>query len=111
MITYLVSYITLYLIIVNAAGLALMLADKYAAEKSARRIPEATLLGVAYAGGCFGVFFGMLIFRHKTQHSRFQIGVPLVMGAYFLVIAGLAILLKTIPKDWLLSAAEFIHTI
>lgn len=111
MIPYIVSFITLYLIIVNAAGIALMLADKYAAEKSARRIPESTLLGTAFAGGCFGVFFGMLIFRHKTNHSRFRIGVPLVMGVYFLVIAGLAILLKALPKDWLLSVAGLIQNI
>ena len=111
MIPVLVSFLALYLIIINAAGIALMLADKHTAEKSSRRIPESVLLGVAYSGGCFGVFFGMLIFKHKTRHSRFRIGVPLVMGAYFIILVGLAILLKSLPRDWLLSADELVHYI
>ena len=111
MIHILVSFVALYLIIINAAGMALMLADKHAAEKSSRRVPESVLLGVAYGGGCFGIFFGMLIFHHKTRHSRFRIGVPLVMGAYFIILVGLAILLKALPRDWLLSAGELVHHI
>ena len=111
MIPVLVSFLALYLIIINAAGMALMLADKHAAEKSSHRTPESVLLGIAYSGGCFGVFFGMLIFRHKTKHSRFRIGVPLVMGAYFIVLVGLAILLKSLPRDWLLYAGELVYHI
>lgn len=102
MIRNLIPNFILYLIIINAAGMALMLADKHAAEKHAKRVPEKILLNIAYFGGCFGVFFGMLLFRHKTRHTRFNIGVPLVMSAYFLGLAALAILLRSLPSGWLI---------
>ena len=39
--------VLLYLILINAASFLLMLADKLKAKRSAWRIPEKTLLGVA----------------------------------------------------------------
>lgn len=68
-----------YLITVNALGLLLMLADKQKARKKRWRIPEATLMGVAAIGGSAGVFLGMYLFRHKTQHPKFTVGVPLLL--------------------------------
>ena len=43
-----------YLIIINALGFLLMLADKIKARKKKWRIPEASLMGVAVIGGIFG---------------------------------------------------------
>ena len=68
-----------YLITVNALGLLLMLADKQKARKKLWRIPEATLMGVAAIGGSAGVFLGMYLFRHKTRHPKFTVGVPLLL--------------------------------
>lgn len=85
----LLKLITLYLIIINAAGLVVMLIDKRAAIKSAWRISEATLFGIAICGGCLGVFLGMQLFRHKTRKPRFYIGIPLIMALYVLLIATL----------------------
>lgn len=101
MLRNLIANFILYLIIINAAGMALMLADKHAAERRARRVPEKVLLNIAYFGGCFGIFFGMLLFRHKTRHARFSIGVPLVMAAYFLGLSALAIYLRSLPSGML----------
>lgn len=84
MIPYLISY----LIIINAAGFLLMLLDKRAARKSAWRIPEARLMGIALSGGCLGIYLGMMLFRHKTRHLKFRIGVPLILLAYCLLAAG-----------------------
>ena len=86
---YLISSLILYLIIINAVGFFLMLADKRAAKKSAWRIPEARLMGIALSGGCFGIFLGMQLFRHKTRKPRFTILVPLIMAGYALAIAWL----------------------
>ena len=69
-----------YLILINAAGFLLMLADKVKAKKHAWRIPEATLLGVAAAGGSIGALLAMQLFRHKTQHLKFSLGIPLMMA-------------------------------
>lgn len=82
---YLVSSIILYLIIINAVGFLLMLADKRAARKSAWRTPEARLMGIALSGGCFGIYAGMVCFRHKTKHPKFSIGVPLIIVLYIML--------------------------
>ena len=69
-----------YLFIINAVGFAVMLADKYKAKKNLWRIPEATLLGIAVIGGSIGVYAGMRLFRHKTLHLKFSIGVPIILA-------------------------------
>ena len=43
-----------YLLIINALGLLIMLADKEKAKKHLWRIPESTLLTVAALGGSIG---------------------------------------------------------
>lgn len=83
--------IALYLIIVNAAGFILMLRDKRAAKKSAWRTPEAVLMNTALIGGCFGIYWGMMLFRHKTKHPKFRLGIPLIMSVYVLLLVGLMI--------------------
>ena len=72
--------LTAYLVIVNAAALALMLADKQKARRGAWRIPEVTLMGVALIGGCIGAIAGMYLFRHKTRHLKFTLGLPLILA-------------------------------
>lgn len=71
--------VLLYLIIINAAGFLLMLTDKRKARRGAWRIPEATLMWVAVAGGSIGSLFGMYFFRHKTRHLKFVLGIPLIL--------------------------------
>lgn len=68
-----------YLILINAVGLLIMLADKQKARRGAWRIPEATLMGVALLGGSIGAMAGMYLFRHKTKHPKFYIGLPLIL--------------------------------
>jgi uncharacterized membrane protein YsdA (DUF1294 family) len=41
-----------------------------------RRVPEAVLLGLALLGAAPGGWLAMLLFRHKTQKTRFRLGVP-----------------------------------
>lgn len=85
--------IMLYLVIVNAAGFLLMLADKYKAKKNLWRIPEATLMGTAAIGGSIGVLAGMYTIRHKTRHKKFTIGVPLILAVQ-LLLAGYLLVWK-----------------
>ena len=75
------DYLMYYLLTVNAAGFLLMLIDKEKARKNRWRIRESVLLGTAAIGGSIGVFAGMQVFRHKTLHKRFSIGVPAMMTA------------------------------
>jgi len=68
-----------YLITVNALGLLLMLIDKEKAKKNRWRIPEKTLFLTAAIGGSIGSILGMYLFRHKTKHRSFTIGMPLIL--------------------------------
>lgn len=84
------KYLYLYLTIINALGLLLMLADKQKARRGAWRIPERTLLWVAALGGSLGSWVGMQMFRHKTKHLKFTIGIPIFLALH---IVGLIFLL------------------
>ena len=76
-----------YLLIINAAGFLVMLADKQYARKNLWRIPEATLLGVAVVGGSIGMLVGMYTVRHKTRHLKFTLGVPAILAAQLALAA------------------------
>lgn len=78
-----------YLILVNAVAFLLMLVDKRKAKKGAWRIPEATLIGSALLGGSIGAIAGMNLFRHKTKHPKFFIGLPLILALQ--IVLGLVI--------------------
>ena len=85
----------LYLILINLLGLVLYGVDKAKSKhKGSRRIPERVLLWVllwvARLGGGLGCWMGMMLFRHKTKHTRFMILVPLwtVLWAVALALLG-----------------------
>ena len=82
--------VLLYLIIINAAGFLLMLADKLKAKRGAWRIPEKTLIGVAALGGSVGSLIGMYLFRHKTKHIKFTLGIPLILAVQIGLLIWLA---------------------
>ena len=73
------NILIIYLLIINALSFLLMLTDKRRAVKKAWRIPEATLLGIAAIGGSLGAVVGMRLFRHKTLHLKFALGLPLLL--------------------------------
>lgn len=73
------KYLLAYLLLINALGFALMLIDKWKAEKNRWRIPEATLMGVALLGGSIGSLLGMYTVRHKTKHIKFTVGIPVIL--------------------------------
>ena len=79
------KYLLLYLLLINAAGLVLMLADKIRARNGAWRISEMTLMLTAALGGSVGVHMGMYLFRHKTRHPKFTLGVPAILTVQILL--------------------------
>ena len=84
------KYLLLYLLIINAASFMLMLIDKIKARKNLWRIPERTLILCAIAGGSIGSLAGMYLFRHKTLHPEFTIGIPVIL-ALQVVLGGILI--------------------
>ena len=79
------KYLLIYLLLINAAGLVLMLADKIRARNGAWRISELTLMLTAALGGSVGVHMGMYLFRHKTRHPKFTLGIPAILTVQILL--------------------------
>lgn len=75
-----IKILMVYLLIINAASLILMLADKLKARKNLWRIPEKVLFLSAILGGSIGSLLGMYFFRHKTKHFSFILGMPLILA-------------------------------
>lgn len=67
-----------YAAAVNVAAFAVMAADKSRARKGAWRVPERTLFLLALFFGSIGIWAGMYVFRHKTKHLKFVIGIPAI---------------------------------
>lgn len=80
-----------WLIAVNLAAFLLYGVDKSRARRGAWRIPERTLLAVAFLGGALGAMLGMRAFRHKTQKPAFRILVPLALVLWLAALVWLAV--------------------
>ena len=74
-----IFYLAGFVIIMNIIGFASMGIDKKRAQRSAFRIPEATLFAIALIGGSLGSILGMRIFHHKSKHWYFKFGMPLIL--------------------------------
>ncbi len=85
------KFFIIYLVIINLFGLFQMFSDKQKAINGEYRIPEKRLFLVAILGGSIGSILGMQLFRHKTQHATFVIGMPLIL----ILQVALLIFLKT----------------
>lgn len=75
-----------YLLIINALTFLFMLMDKQKARKKRWRIPERTLLSLCAIGGSLGGLLGMYLFRHKTKHTRFAIGIPVMLIVHGILV-------------------------
>ncbi|MEA5039358.1 MAG: DUF1294 domain-containing protein [Clostridiaceae bacterium] len=76
----------IWLAAASVAAFILCGLDKSFAIRRHRRIPEKTLMGMALLGGSPGLLLGMTVFRHKTRHPKFYIGVPLILLAQLLAV-------------------------
>ncbi|MBU3111471.1 DUF1294 domain-containing protein [Clostridium lacusfryxellense] len=68
-----------YILAINLYGVFVMYSDKNKSRKGKWRTPENTLFAIALAFGSLGIFMGMRLFRHKTKHNKFVIGIPAIL--------------------------------
>ena len=80
------KYILIYLGIINLIGFFSMFLDKQKAKRGKWRIPEKTLFLLAAIGGSLGTTLGMHVFRHKTKHWYFKLGMPLILIVQIILI-------------------------
>ena len=76
----------IYLVLLNIFTLIIMGFDKRQATSISKRIPEKTILFLCLLFGSFGVYVGVLLFRHKTKKKRFVYGLPPLMLLQSVVI-------------------------
>ncbi len=82
-----------YMLLMSLVLFIVMGADKRLAIKKRRRVPEKSLFLLAALGGGLGGVAGMAVFRHKTQHTSFKAGMPLLLLLNLAVLAAIAFLL------------------
>lgn len=69
----------IYLIFINGAAFSMMGIDKYKAKHNKWRISERSLFMSAILLGSAGAILGMKYFRHKTKHTSFVFGMPILL--------------------------------
>lgn len=81
-----VKVLFIYLAVVNLIGILVMAMDKSKAKRGKWRIPEKGLFGVSIIGGSLGTWIGMYLFRHKTKHWYFVIGMPMILIIHIVLL-------------------------
>lgn len=69
----------IYLLTVSISAFIMFGVDKQKAKKHKWRIPEHDLILVSILGGSIGAYLGMKLFRHKTKHKKFTVGIPCII--------------------------------
>ncbi len=81
--------LALYLTLINVFAFLFYGLDKWKARHPGRRrIPERNLFLAALAGGSLGALLGMYVFRHKTLHRSFRVGIPAILLVQLALGAG-----------------------
>ncbi|WP_409302088.1 DUF1294 domain-containing protein [Peribacillus sp. SCS-155] len=80
------SLLAVYCIVINAAAFIAMGTDKRKAQQGRFRISERTLWLLAIFGGAAGGTAGMKVFRHKTKHLNFKIGLPFLAVCHIILL-------------------------
>lgn len=73
------GFIIAILVLLNVISFGAFFLDKQKAVQGKWRIPEKVLFLLAGIGGAAGALLAMKLFRHKTRHPKFTIGIPVLL--------------------------------
>lgn len=73
------KYFVIFVLVMSVITFIVFGVDKWKARNDKWRTPESTLFLLAIFGGSIGALLGMQIWRHKTQHWSFRLGIPLIL--------------------------------
>ena len=69
-----------YLIAISVISIVVCIYDKIAAKHNPKhRTREATLLWLSVLGGSVAMYITMQLIRHKTKHTKFMLGIPVII--------------------------------
>lgn len=74
------NLLIIYVALMSIILFIMMGMDKSKAKKKEWRIAEKTLFTIAVLGGATGGVIGMFFFHHKTKHTSFAFGFPILAG-------------------------------
>jgi uncharacterized membrane protein YsdA (DUF1294 family) len=81
------KWFLIYLAVISLISVIVCIYDKWAAKhRPEKRTRESTLLWLSAFGGSIAMLVTMLLIRHKTQHKKFMIGIPLIIIAQIAII-------------------------
>lgn len=84
----------IYVLIISVISVTVCIYDKLAAKIAKHhRTREAMLLTLSALGGSVAMLITMFIFRHKTKHLKFMLGIPIIIVLQAAVVALLCFLL------------------
>ena len=75
-----------YLAAISVVSVIVCVYDKFAAKKDLQRISEKNLLLLSAIGGALAMYITMRIIRHKTKHTKFMLGLPVIFLLQIAVI-------------------------
>lgn len=81
------AVIAAYVIFMNIWAFSMYGKDKKHAKTHKWRISENKLMTVSALGGAVGGFLGMVIFSHKTKHSKFRAGLPVLCAIQLILFS------------------------
>ena len=76
----------IYLFVINVAAFVVYMADKNKEHYGRRRIPAALLTTLYVAGGAYGAFMAMVLFKHLWTEKNFATGVPICLVLWLALI-------------------------
>lgn len=88
--------VLIYFVAINIMTFFLYGIDKWKAKRAKWRIEESTLLWWAVFGGSIGALLGMKAWHHKTQHKKFQYGIPAILIAQIAIVGIIFVYTKLI---------------
>ncbi len=80
------NFMVIYMTVINIATFLAFGIDKSKAKRGSYRISEKMLLSLCMVGGSIGGIIGMQIFRHKTKHIIFNLGIPAIIVIQYGVV-------------------------
>ena len=86
-----IKYSIIITALINFFSFILTGVDKYKSKHNRWRVKENTFFILALIGGSMGILMGMYLFRHKTKHIKFTLGIPLILIVQISLIVFLSI--------------------
>ena len=74
-----VQFLFLDIAVINVISFLVCVYDKHMSKKGGWRVSEKTLWILSLSGGAAAMLLAMKLVRHKTKHTKFMVGIPLIL--------------------------------